>query len=333
MKRQLLFAITLLLLVVSAVGMTVVAETSVAVYVLDPTKAENGAKGVLSQGHWVGEIPVRLTLGTKTVQTLAYCMDPDGTLNTGTTYNAQLSDVTDNDQWKAISYLLTWNQPEDNKAGALNQVAIWKLLYSTFTPQSWLNGDLANSGIGLADEVYGRDVGRITDRFEWISPVTGNMSALQAKLGETIRFEAQLTTASGVPRPNVRIQFSAVINMQGVIIQLNSTYVNPMVTHTDSQGKARVDITVPADSALGATIEVKAQTRCHWPGLYLDLSDKNQDLIVVDEVFEMTTTCNLCILAYIMVVPESPIGPIAVITAFGAAFAVSYKLKTRSKKH
>lgn len=327
MKKEMIFTIVLLLIVLSTVGTAVAVKEKTTVQVLDPTKASNGAKGLVSGGHWVGEVPIIITSGGVSAKTLSYCMDYQGTLNIGGTYTANFASVTDTQQWRAISYVLTWNEAFDDKSAAINQVAIWKLRDGSFTAKDY-DQEIGNGGLTLAEEANGKDVVRPTDRLDWISPITGNMSGLRADAGQIITFEARLTSQSGVPRSHVRMLFSAVLNFEGSSIQLNSTYVDPVVAYTDGDGIASVNITVPTDTAMGATIEVKASTRCHWPHLYVDVSGKdNQDLLVDDEVFELSSHCNLFILAYITVLPESELGALSAIAAFVAAFLLMRKTK------
>ena len=154
------------------------------------------------------------------------------------------------------------------------------------------------------------------------------MSAVQANPGNTITFKAQLTNSDGTPRANVRILFNAILNPSGSNTLLNSTYVNPTETFTDSQGIAQVNVRVPSDTLLGATIEVKASTKSMWPQKYVDVTDAcNQDLLGIDTAFELTLSTNVCILGYIMVLPESALGALSAFTAFAAAFILWSKFK------
>ena len=333
MRKESSFAVALLALVFAVTVSPVFAQTSVNVNIMDPYSGNTGAKGLVSNGYWVGEIPVKISSATVSeYQTVAYCINYDKLLYINQKYSATLKAVPDSAEWRAVSYLLTWNYPADNYGAAVDQIAFWRLLNVNYKPESWLDANLDDAGKNLADSAYGKDVARKTDRFTWISPVTGNMQSLKAEPNEVITFKAQLTSASGIPRPNVRVLFSAMLNAPGSIQQLDLTYVNPMVTHTDSQGIAQVKIRVPPDALMGSTIEVKASTRGMWPQQYVDIINTSiQDLIGIGETFEMTTTCNLVILSYIMVVPESPLGALTAIGAVGAAFTV-YKVKVKQHK-
>ncbi len=333
MRKEAVFAVALLALVLAATVSTVFAQTAVDVYIMDPYSGSTGARGTLSNGYWVGEIPVKISSSTiSEYQTVAYCINYDKLLYVNQKYSATLNPVPDSVEWRAVSYLLTWNYPADNYGAATAQVAIWRLLNGNYHAESWLDTNLDNAGKNLADSAYGKDVARNTDQFTWIWPVTGNMASVKANPNEVVTFRAQLTSASGVPRPNVRVLFSAMLNAPGSIQQLNSTYVNPMVTYTDIRGVASVDIRVPPDAPIGSTIEVKASTRGMWPQQYVDITNTSaQDLLGIGETFELTTSCNLVILAYIMVVPESPLGALTAIGAFGAAFAV-FKVKFKPSK-
>ena len=66
----------------------------------------------------------------------------------------------------------------------MNQLAIWRILNNTrgydYWKEPWLDDDLDNAGSILADMAYGKDVIREGDLFQWIEPVTGNMSSTGA---------------------------------------------------------------------------------------------------------------------------------------------------------
>lgn len=333
MRKKLLLWMALLGLVVVATFPTSFAQTSVNVYIMNPYSGSTGAKGTISGGYWVGEIPVKISSASvPEFQTVAYCIDPDKVINLNQMYSATLRPVTDSSAWRGISYLLTWNYPTENFGAAATQVAIWRLLNGNYQGEPWLDASIYNAGKSLADSAAGRDVARRTDQFTWIWPTAGSTVSLKASPDEVTTLRAQLTSAGGVPRPNVRVDFSAILNAPGSIQQLGSAYVNPMVTHTDSQGIAQVTVRVPPDAPLGSTIEVKASTRGMWTQQYVDVTNTAaQDLLGIGETFELTTSCNLVILAYIMVVPESPLGALAALGAFGAAFAV-YKVKVKPWK-
>jgi len=326
-KASKIASIILLGLLCASIGAVVYAQTQVSVYIRNPFNVSNGAKGVASNGYWVGEIPA--TVGnqqTATQQTMAYCMNFDKTVYTGSTYSSHTAAVTDNAEWKAISYLLTWYQPPaDNNAGAANQVAIWRLLNSTrgynYYKMPWLTPTLDNAGNALADEVLGKDVAREGDVFQWIAPVTTNQSAIAGSPGETITFKAKLTDASGAPRSGVKIIFSAMLNPAN--IELDSTYLTPEVTHTDSNGIAEVTVKVPEEITNGERVEVKASTKSVVPQMYMDLDDgRRQDLIGIGTTLELTVSSNVCVLAYITVIPEVPLGTLTagLACAFGFVF-------------
>jgi hypothetical protein len=115
--------------------------------------------------------------------------------------------------------------------------------------------------------------------------------------------------------------FTAVLRPDNV--ELDSTHLYPMVTHTDSNGIAEVTVTMPDDIQNGESIEVKASTKSVWPQLYLDLNDeKRQDLIGIGTTFELTVSTNVCVLASILVVPEVPLGTLTagLACAFGFVF-------------
>jgi len=167
--------------------------------------------------------------------------------------------------------------------------------------------------------VLNKDVVRQGDVFEWIAPVTTNQSALMGNPGETITFKAKLTDASGTPRPGVKIIFTAVLRPDNV--ELDATHLYPAVTHTDSNGIAEVTVQVPDDIQNGESVEVKASTKSVWPQMYLDLDDgRRQDLIGIGTTFELTVSTNVCVLAYIFVIPEVPLGTLTAGAACAFAF-------------
>jgi hypothetical protein len=306
--------IVLLSLLFAYVGVAVYADIQVSVYIRDPLNSSNDAEGLVSGSCWVGEIPLTVSGATApgAQQTKGYCMNFDRTVYVGSTYPAELTAVMDTAEWKAVSYILTWYHPPANDGeAAANQVAIWRLLNSTrgydYVTPDWLSTSLDSAGNALAEEVKDKDVVRQGDVFQWIEPVTTNQSALVGNPGETITFKTNLTDASGTSRPGVRIIFSAVLRPDDV--ELDSTYIHPLVTHTDSNGIAEVNVTIPDDIQNGESIEVNASTKSVWPQLYLDLNDeKRQDLVGIGTTYELTVSTNVCVLASILVVPEVPLG-------------------------
>jgi len=232
--------------------------------------------------------------------------------------------------------VLIWNNPATNSEGAGAQVAVWRLLNQTrgtdYFREPWLDVAIDNAGDAAATEAWGKDVAREGDLFTWVSPTASNMSAVQAVPGQTLTFIAQLTDSANAPRPNVQVLFNATLNTGSQNILLNSTYVSTVSAFTDVNGQVRVDVTVPMDSPVGATIAVEGATQGVWPQRYIDLSDPaTQNLLGLGETFQLTLKTNLCIYAFITVLPESPIGPFAAIGAVGAATFVYVKVKRHRK--
>jgi hypothetical protein len=314
--------IVLLSFLFASIGAVAYAQIQVTVYIRNPLSSD--AKGALSGSCWVGEIPITVSNSTVAAQqTKAYCINFDKTVYAGRTYSSQATAVTDSAEWRAVSYILTWyHPPADNNAAAANQVAVWRILNSTrgydYYKEQWLTTALDNAGNALADEVVNKDVVRQDDVFQWIEPVTTNQSAVLGNPGEAIAFKAKLTDAFGTPRAGVKILFSAVLRPEND--ELDSSLI-PAVTHTDSNGIAEVTITVPDDIKNGESIEVKASTKSVWPQLYLDLDEEGrQDLIGIGTTFELTVSTNVCVLAYILVIPEVPLGTLTACAACGFAF-------------
>ena len=317
--------LVLLVLLLALVSLTVYADVQLSVTIKDPTAASNGAKGVVSGGYWVGEIPITVSNSTVSQQqTKAYCMNYDKTLNIGSTYPSKAAPVTDNAAWRAISYILTWsNPPTDNNAAAANQVAIWKLLTSTYVKPSWLPQSINDAGTSLANTASGKDVVRQGDDLTWIAPKTGDNIAVTGLPGDIVNMKVKLTSASG-PRANVKIIFSATRLPDNT--PLGSPYLNPNEAFTNSNGEAAVSITLPSNMKNGETIQVKASTKSVWPQLYLDLNDNDrQDLIGIDTAFQLTINTNVCVLANISIIPEVPLGTLTAGAACAFAFVFYIK--------
>lgn len=336
MKKAVLTSVALMLIASAALCATVKADISVSVYVMDPYNPANGGVGLTSGGYWVGQIPIRITAGSTTIQTLSYCINFDRTINIGSTYPATITPATDTAEWRAVSYVLTWNNPATNNEGAAAQVAVWRLLNQTrgidYYREPWLDVAIDNAGNAVATEAWGKDVARQGDQFIWVSPTSTNMSAVQATPGQTLTFVAQLTDSGGTPRSNVQILFNATLNTGSQDILLNSTYVSTASEYTDNNGQAQVTVTVPMDTPVGASVAVEGATTGVWPQRYIDLSDPStQNLLGLGETFQLTLKTNLCIYAFITVLPESPIGPFAAIGAVGAATFVYVKVKRHRK--
>jgi hypothetical protein len=329
MKNKVMLSALLLGLLVVMMSTSAYADTTYTVYIKDPNDSANGAKGVSSGGHWVGQIPIQVTSGAQSVPTMAYCMDPARVVYIGSTYTATATLVPDTTSWRAISYILSWySPPSTNDAAATNQVAIWRLLDPSYVRESWLDVNLDNAGAALATAATGKDVVRQGDVLSWVSPITTDGASIQGNAGQTVVFTAQLEDSAGNPRPNVKVQFTVTLNSGATNVQLNSTYVTPTEAFTDSQGRVQVAVTVPADTQLGSTIEIQASTQGVWPQKYLDLTNSdNQDLIALTPCFQLTTSTNICILGYITVVPESVLGALSAVTAFAAAFVIYTKVK------
>ncbi len=335
MKKATITIVTLMLVASAVLCATVKADTAVSVYVMDPTNAANGGKGLTSGGYWVGQIPLKITAGSTVAQTLGYCINFDRSLSIGSTYSATITPAADTAEWRAVSYVLTWNDPSNNNDAAAAQVAVWRLLNQTrgtnYYRESWLDQSIDNAGNLVSNQALGKDVARQGDVFSWVSPTSTNMSAVQADPGQTLTFVAQLTSSGGSPRVNVKVFFNATLNVNSQSTLLNSTYVSATSVFTDSNGQAQVTVTVPIDAPPTSTIAVECATVGVWPQRYLDLADPStQNLLGMGETFQLTLKTNLCIYAFITVLPESPIGPLAAVVAVGAAFGV-YKVKQRRK--
>lgn len=316
MKQASIRTLTAILTITAALSLfaTAAATSTVSVYVMDPYNSANGGLGQTSNSYWVGQIPIRVTSGATTSQTLSYCMNADREINIGSTYTATLATVTDNAEWRAVSYVLTWNNPTSNSEASAAQVAVWRLLNQTrgtnYVRPSWLTTTLDNAGNTLANVAYGKDVIHQGDTLAWISPITGNLSAVQGEPGQTYTFVSRLTDANGAGRANVKMLFNATLNSGSQTQALNSTYVSAVSGYTDSQGNAQATVTVPQDATIGTTISIKASTKSIWPQRYIDISSTStQDLLGTGETLQLTVSTNVCVYGFITVLPESPSGP------------------------
>jgi hypothetical protein len=324
-KATKVFSPILLGVLLASMSIAVYADLQVSVLLLDPVS--HGAKGLYSGDYHVGELAINVSKDTAPwEQTFAYCMNFDKKNTDGDTYEATLATVMENAEWRAVSYILTWyHPPANNSEAAANQVAIWRLLNITrgynYLRPDWLSATLDDAGNALANIANGKDVVRQGDLFQWIEPITANQSAVMGDVGKTITFKAKLTNATGAPRANVKILFSAILRPNNVT--LNSTHVYPSEAYTDSNGIVEVTVKAPSDILNGASIEVKASTKSVWPQLYLDLDDsRRQDLIGIGTTYELTVATNVCLLAHISVIPEVPFGTLTAGTACAFAFAL-----------
>jgi hypothetical protein len=71
-------------------------------------------------------------------------------------------------------------------------------------------------------------------------------------------------------------------------------------------------VTVLSDIKNGERIEVKVSTKSVWPKMYMDLDDCRRQ--------ELTVSTNVCVIAYITVIPEVPLGTLTAGIACGFAF-------------
>ena len=125
--------------------------------------------------------------------------------------------------------------------------------------------------------------------------------------GEIVTFKAQLTDESGTPKAGVKVILNAILSPADV--ELDAANVYPSETHTDSDGIAEVTVKVPEDIKNDERVVVSASTESVWPQLYMDVSDdRRQDLIGIGTTFELTVSTNVCVLAYITVIPRGTSG-------------------------
>jgi hypothetical protein len=327
MKKSIIMLIALSTLLLVSTVASVYATTTVSVTIGDP----NNGEALTSDGHWVGNFPITVWNDSVPHQlTLAYCMNFGGTVNIGTTYTADLSSAPNTAEWKSIAYILTWHEPLGNDTiGAVNAIAIWKLLDPSVT-LGLIDPTLIADAASWIVQSAGKDVVRQHDKFQWISPITGNGSSVNVLPGSSVTFTVKLTDSADVPRSGVKVLFSAVLESGGAPLSVSS----PSAI-TNSSGFASVTVTVPADAQLGSSIQVTANTKGTYPNLYLDIlhwESGKQNLIGLDTSFDLTLSTAVLVNAHLFVVPEGPLGALTAVAACGIAFVSWSKLSKRSRK-
>ena len=328
MKKELVLTVLLLGLIVTAMSAVAYAQ-AVTVTIGYPSNS-HGDLGITSGSYWIGQFPITITSGGTSYSDEAYCLNYDGTVYEGSPYSANIVATPDTPEWEAVSYILSWYAPTDNNGAAIDQVAMWRLVGNYNPSELNLPSSIESAAVNLAAIANGKDVVHQGDCLTWISPSTGSTSA---NPGQTVTFQVQLTSSSGTSRPNVQIDFSAVLQPSQT---LSSTYVNPMQAFTDSSGMATVSVTVPSDAPYSSTIQVQASTQSVWPQEYLDLTNNNpsaQNLIGTGPALSLTVSTNIYVLGYIYIhaVPESAYGALAAIVASAVAFIIYNKLKQPTK--
>lgn len=251
--------------------------------------------------YWAGEIHIQYngTPPSSGTHTRAYCMQYDVILHTGTTYDYSIVDAKDDPKWRSISYILSWYDPPiDNDNGAAVQGAIWKILTGS---------DPSGYGLGLASEANGKDVIRVNDTLEWITPIS------YIGPNEVITLTAVLKNATGFGRPNVRVLF----NTSGGTLDKYEGF-------TDSNGEVSVILTAPSENCL---VEVSAYTKGVWPKRFL-CTDRTQNLIGLGDEIGLTVKTDILVFAKIFVVPELPFGTIAAVTTCFLALIIKNRLRS-----
>jgi hypothetical protein len=329
MKKQAVFTVLLLGLIIIGMTAAVYASAPVNVTIGYPNNS-NGDLGITSGSYWIGQFPIQISSGGTTTSTEAYCLNYDSTINEGATYQANIAQANDTAQWRAVSYILSWYAPTSNNQAAIDQVAIWRIL-DNYNPNEFnLPSSIETSAINLAGNAAGKDVARVGDQLNWISPAAGNALA---NPNQTVTFQAKLANSAGAPRPNVQIVFNATLQPpSGASKILNSTYVSTNQTFTDNTGIAQISVTVPSNAQYDSTIKVQAQTQSVWPQEYLDLTahtSSAQNLIGAGPTLDLTLSMNITIAGFIQVVPESAFGSASMIIAVTAAFTIYIKLKQK----
>ena len=271
MKKKIVFAVSLTVLMFAAISATVYAQT-VQVQIGTPSSpSDYGISNSQTNNYWIGEFPITITPENGPAVTgEAYCMTPGGTVYENSQYTAteiQVTDVTDSgiplQTWQEISYIMSWYGPTDGTSGAIDQVAIWMLLgenppYSDFMLDSSITTSAANL-VSFAKANGGMNVALSGDKLQWISPSVsaagGSIST--STLPGKVTLEVQLTDSLGNPLKiqNVQIDFTA----------LSST--TPEFTNVNG---IATDIITVSPTAPGSPIEITASTQSVWPVEYLE---------------------------------------------------------------
>jgi len=324
-RTKAIFTVSFIALLLVSMSVAVYAQT-VSVTIGNPTSPPD--LGVNSGVDWIGQIPITLTNGATISSGETYCINPSGALEQYQTYSANIVPVPDDSTWRAISYILSWHNPTTNNEAAADQVAIWITLGS-FNPSGFtLDPSITTDATNWANIASGKDVVRQGDQLTWTSPSTGTTTNSP---GQTTTFQLQLTSSANIPRPNVQIDFNAILTPpSGPSVTLDSAYVNPAQAFTDSNGMAQVSVTAPTNTPEGSIITVQASTQGIWPQQFLDLTAFNsilQNLIGTSPTLDLTSSVNLVILGYINVLPESAYGALSALIASAAAFIIYYKLR------
>jgi hypothetical protein len=339
MKKNIVFAVSLTLLMLAAISATVYAQT-IQVQIGTPSSPTDwGISNSLTNNYWIGEFPITIyPENGPAVTGEAYCMTPGGTIYEGSTYTAaeiSVTDVKDSgiplQTWEEISYIMSWYAPTDGTSAAIDQVAIWMLLgqnppYTDFYLDSSITGPAANL-VTFAKANGGMNVAQSGDNLQWIAPIVaaaGNSISTSTSPGQ-VTFQVQLTDSSGNPLriQNVQIDFTAFGSTTSEL--------------TNSNGIATDIITVTQTTPPGSPDEITASMHSVWPVEYLDLTHQQdqsgtQNLIGVGTTLGLTTTCNINIVGSLFVLPESAYGALSALTACAAGFVIYYKVKPRTKR-
>ena len=123
-------------------------HTTYSATIKDPES--NDALGITtSEGYWIGQIPLRLTNGTSSYQAIAFCMNFNKDISIGSTNPSTLTPIVDNATWRAASYIISWTNPTTDTEAAVEQVALWKTLDTSYQKPSWISTNIDNQATAL----------------------------------------------------------------------------------------------------------------------------------------------------------------------------------------
>ena len=327
----------LLGLMVAVISAPVHAQEGVAVTIGYP---QNTPSLGINTPSWIGQFPITIKSGGSSSQYEAYCLDYEGKVDMGTTYQANIVAAPDTKTWEEVAYILSWHTATTSDEAATVQDAIWRVL-NNYNGELSIPTNIDSNAASWVTDAADKEVVHPGDQLTWISPSSSTAIITSANQGQTIIFQVQLANSTG-GRPNVQIDFSAKLQYGTTSQTLSSTYINPTQTFTDNNGHAKVSVTVPSSAPYGSTIIVQASTQSIWPQKYLDLAYYNptlQNIIVLSSTLTASTnlsilgsiTVNAHLLGSIMVTPESAFGALGAIVAAAAANIV-YRTRKRPTK-
>lgn len=175
--------------------------TTASVYIGYPSNPQD--LGITSGNYWIGQFPITITTSNGiTESTEVYCINQQGTVYEGTTYNnVIITPAQDTPAWESVAYIMTWDSPVagDNDGAASAQVAIWQTIGTYDSSEFSLPSNVIAEANSFYSDAAGKQVAQDGDDLRWITPTVGGTTSTQAYPGQTVEFQAQLQSPqSGV---------------------------------------------------------------------------------------------------------------------------------------